>query len=40
MRELYQGLPDLQRKLQQRVDMIIETAKELSELDTPNRLAH
>jgi hypothetical protein len=28
------NIPDLQRKLQQRVDMILETARELSELAT------
>lgn len=34
------NIPDLQRKLQQRVDMIIDTAKELSKLDIPNGRAH
>jgi DNA-binding MarR family transcriptional regulator len=31
------NIPDLQRKLQQRVDMILETARELSELATFDR---
>jgi DNA-binding MarR family transcriptional regulator len=34
------NIPDLQRKLQQRVEIIIETAKELSRLDISNRLAN
>jgi hypothetical protein len=34
------NIPDLQRKLQQRVEIIIETAKELSKLDISNRLAN
>jgi hypothetical protein len=31
------NIPDLQTRLQRRVDMIIETAKKLSELSTPNQ---
>ncbi|WP_407178311.1 helix-turn-helix domain-containing protein [Bradyrhizobium sp. STM 3562] len=34
------NIPDLQNKLQRRVDMIIETAKELSRLDSSSRLAN
>jgi hypothetical protein len=31
------NIPDLQGKLQQRIDMIVETAKELSKLQTSAR---
>ena len=34
------NIPDLQRKLQQRIDLIVETAKELSKLDISNGRAH
>jgi hypothetical protein len=29
------NIPDLQQKLQRRIDMIVETAKELARLETP-----
>jgi predicted transcriptional regulator len=31
------NIPDLKNKLQRRIDMVIETAKKLSELNTPSR---
>jgi DNA-binding MarR family transcriptional regulator len=34
------NIPDLQRKLKKRVDMIVETAKELSKLDISHRSAN
>jgi DNA-binding IclR family transcriptional regulator len=32
------NIPDLKNKLQRRIDMVIETAKKLSELDTPSHV--